>query len=60
MGLKESVENWKRVIQVARKPNRFEFTSTSKICAVGLVLIGFIGFVIFMASILMCWGGFCL
>jgi protein translocase SEC61 complex gamma subunit len=60
MGLKEAVGNWKRVIQVARKPNRFEFTSTSKICAVGLVLIGFIGFVIFMAAIVMCWGGFCL
>jgi len=60
MGLKEAVENWKRVVQVARKPNKFEFTSTSKICAIGLVLIGFIGFVIFMAAIVMCWGGFCL
>jgi protein translocase SEC61 complex gamma subunit len=61
MGLKEAVDNWKRVLQVARKPNKFEFTSTSKICAIGLVLIGFIGFVIFILAIMSCsFGGFCL
>ncbi|MEM5871448.1 MAG: protein translocase SEC61 complex subunit gamma [Candidatus Aenigmatarchaeota archaeon] len=61
MGLKETIENWKRVLQIARKPDKFEFTTTSKICAIGLVLIGFIGFVIFMISILACsFGGFCL
>jgi protein translocase SEC61 complex gamma subunit len=61
MKFKETVENWKRVLQVARKPDKFEFTSTSKICAIGLVLIGVIGFVIFMGSVLACsFGGFCL
>ncbi len=61
MGFKELVGNWKRVLQVARKPSRYEFTSTSKICAIGLVLIGVIGFVIFIASIIACsFGGFCL
>jgi protein translocase SEC61 complex gamma subunit len=61
MGLKEAVDNWKRVLQVARKPNKFEFTSTSKICAIGLVLIGFIGFIIFILAIMTCsFGGFCL
>ncbi len=61
MNLKETMSNWKRVLQVARKPGRYEFTSTSKVCAMGLVLIGFIGFVIFMLAMISCsFGGFCL
>jgi protein translocase SEC61 complex gamma subunit len=61
MNFKETVDNWKRVLQVARKPSRFEFTSTSKVCAMGLVLIGAIGFVIFILAIVACsFGGFCL
>jgi len=61
MSLKDSVRNWRRVLQIARKPNREEFMSTSKITALGLVLIGFIGFVIFILAIVSCsFGGFCL
>jgi protein transport protein SEC61 subunit gamma-like protein len=61
MGLKDSVKNWMRVLQVARKPNKDEFMSTSKITALGLVLIGVIGFVIFLVSVISCsFGGFCL
>ena len=51
MPLKEHIRNWRRVLQIARKPDKYEFTSTSKICAIGLVLIGFIGFVIYLAFI---------
>ncbi|MCK4819554.1 protein translocase SEC61 complex subunit gamma [bacterium] len=53
MGLKESVKNWKRVIHIARKPSKDEFLSTSKITALGLILIGTIGFAIFLAFILL-------
>lgn len=61
MKIKDSIRNWKRVLQIARKPNKEEFTSTSKICALGLVLIGFIGFIIFIVSIISCtFGGVCL
>ena len=61
MNIKETISNWRRVLQVARKPGRYEFTLTSKVCAIGLVLIGFIGFVIFIFSIMACsFGGFCL
>lgn len=61
MDFKEVVRNWKRVLRIARKPNKEEFTSTSKICAIGLLLIGAIGFVIFIASLVTCsFGGFCL
>ncbi len=61
MVLKDSVKNWRRVLQIARKPNKEEFMSTSKICALGLVLIGLIGFVIFILAIVSCsFGGVCL
>ncbi|MCK5023590.1 MAG: protein translocase SEC61 complex subunit gamma [Candidatus Aenigmarchaeota archaeon] len=61
MNLKDMIRNWKRVLHIARKPNKEEFMSTSKICALGLVLIGAIGFAIFIASIISCSvGGFCL
>jgi protein transport protein SEC61 subunit gamma-like protein len=61
MNFKERVGNWKRVLQVARKPSRFEFTSTSKICALGLLVIGVVGFVIFILATVTCsFGGLCL
>lgn len=61
MNFKEITGNWKRVLQVARKPSKFEFTSTSKICALGLLVIGVVGFVIFTIAIVSCsFGGFCL
>jgi protein translocase SEC61 complex gamma subunit len=49
--IKEEISNWKRVIGIARKPDREEFTATSKVCAIGLVLLGFIGFVIFLVAV---------
>ncbi len=48
MPIKEQIRNWKRVLRIARKPDKYEYTSTAKVCAIGLVLIGFIGFVIYL------------
>jgi protein transport protein SEC61 subunit gamma-like protein len=53
LNVKELLKNYKRVMQIARKPNREEFLSTGKICALGLALIGFVGFVIFIPFILL-------
>ncbi len=50
--LKERIANYIRVLQVARKPTKDEFISTSKICSVGMLLIGVIGFIVFLAYIL--------
>jgi protein transport protein SEC61 subunit gamma-like protein len=49
--IKEEVKNWKRVLNIARKPDKEEFTATSKVCAIGLLLIGFIGFIIFLIAV---------
>lgn len=51
--MKEKFREWRRVLQIARKPTKDEFTSSAKICALGIVLIGAIGFGIFLAFIVM-------
>ncbi|MCD6590813.1 MAG: protein translocase SEC61 complex subunit gamma [Candidatus Aenigmarchaeota archaeon] len=61
MNIKDIIKNWKRVLQIARKPTKEEFTITSKVCGLGLIIIGFVGFVIFIISLISCsFGGICL
>lgn len=50
--LKERYRRYRRVLQIARKPSREEFTGASKICALGILVIGLIGFAIFMIFVL--------
>ena len=45
---KERLLQYRRTIEVSRKPDKEEFTSSSKITGIGMIIIGFIGFVIFM------------
>jgi protein translocase SEC61 complex gamma subunit len=52
MDVKSTIRKYSRVLQIARKPGRDEFVSSSKICALGMAVIGFAGFVIFLAFIL--------
>ena len=52
MDLKAGLRKYARVLQIARKPGKDEFFSSSKICALGLAVIGFVGFAIFLAFIL--------
>jgi protein transport protein SEC61 subunit gamma-like protein len=37
---------WARILRMARKPSKQEFTQTSIICGIGMFILGFIGFVI--------------
>jgi protein transport protein SEC61 subunit gamma-like protein len=50
--IKEALENYKRVLIIARKPDKEEFIKAVKICLIGIGLIGFIGFIIYTFSIL--------
>jgi protein transport protein SEC61 subunit gamma-like protein len=52
MDLKSTIRKYARVLQIARKPGKDEFVSSSKICALGIAIIGLVGFVIFLAFIL--------
>lgn len=51
MSLGETLRRYFRVLQVARKPTKDEFVTSGKISALGIALIGVIGFVIFLAFI---------
>ncbi len=48
----KTLKQYIRVMRIARKPGKDEFLTSSKISALGIVLIGFIGFVIFISYIL--------
>jgi protein transport protein SEC61 subunit gamma-like protein len=47
-----TLRKYRRVMQVARKPSKEEYTGASKITALGLVVIGLIGFVIFLIFVM--------
>jgi len=44
--IKNKLTRYRRVISVSRKPDKEEFVSSPKITGLGMILIGFIGFVI--------------
>ena len=47
--LKSFSKQCKRVWQLLKKPSKEEFTTIAKVSAIGLALIGAIGFIISMA-----------
>ncbi len=52
MGIGSRLKEYRRVLQIARKPGKEEFVTSTKISALGIALIGFIGFIIFLIYIL--------
>ena len=49
MDLKDTFRKYTRVLQVARKPSKDEFLTTGKMSALGIFVIGFLGFLIYIA-----------
>jgi protein transport protein SEC61 subunit gamma-like protein len=46
--IKNKISQYKRVVNVSRKPEKEEFISSVKITGAGIILIGVIGFIIFL------------
>jgi protein transport protein SEC61 subunit gamma-like protein len=46
--IKNIIKGYKRVVDVARKPEKDEFISSAKITGTGILLLGAIGFIIFL------------
>jgi len=44
--LKKFYKNSKRILKIANKPNRKEYFTIFKICAIGLVILGALSYVI--------------
>ena len=48
--IKDMLDNYKRVLQIARKPDREEFIHTAKICGAGMGIVGVLGFILYLIS----------
>ncbi|OGI12313.1 protein translocase SEC61 complex subunit gamma [Candidatus Micrarchaeota archaeon RBG_16_36_9] len=46
--MKEKFKQYRRVLTVARKPDKEEFLMSAKITSSGIVFLGLIGFIIFL------------
>lgn len=46
--IKNKIVQYKRVMNIARKPERDEFMLSLKVIVSGILLLGFIGFIIFL------------
>jgi len=52
INIRETLKRYKRVLMVARKPDAKELKDTSRVCGIGILLIGFIGFIFYIISVL--------
>jgi len=52
LNIKERLLNYKRVLQLCKKPSKEDYALTVKICAGGIAIIGLVGFVLYIISIM--------
>ena len=52
LNIGQRIKDHIRVLKVAKKPTRDELSETLKICAVGLLAVGAIGFLVYLVSTL--------
>jgi protein transport protein SEC61 subunit gamma-like protein len=52
INIKERLQSYKRILQIAKKPTWDEFMDTARICAIGLLVVGIIGFVLYLIAVL--------
>ena len=48
MGLRNTIERMRRVLLVSNKPDKYEYKQTVKITGLGIIIIGIIGFAMFL------------
>lgn len=46
--IKEKIQQYRRTVEISVKPDKEEFVSSSKITALGIALVGIMGFVIYI------------
>ncbi len=52
INIKETLTKYKRVLLVARKPDAEELKETARICGIGFIIMGVIGFIFYVISVL--------
>jgi len=53
INIRENLTKYKRVLMVARKPDSDELKETARICGIGSILIGIIGFIFYIISVIL-------
>ncbi|MEA1925162.1 MAG: protein translocase SEC61 complex subunit gamma [Candidatus Altiarchaeota archaeon] len=48
--IKKAYSETRRILRLTRKPKRSEYEETARITGVGMVVVGLIGFIIFIIS----------
>lgn len=46
--IKNFILNCIRVLRITKKPDKFEFASVVKVSSIGIAILGFIGFLVFL------------
>ena len=48
--LMDKLREYRRVLKISEKPDREEFEMSAKVTGAGIILIGFIGFLFYLAA----------
>ena len=51
INVRETLKRYRRVLQVAKKPTMIELKRTTRICGIGFIIIGVIGFLFYLISV---------
>ncbi len=52
MNIKETIQNYVRILSIAKKADREDYFDTVRICGLGIAIVGSIGFVFYLFSVL--------
>lgn len=52
INVKETLKKYKRVLILARKPDSKELKDTARICGIGFFIVGIMGFIFYLISVL--------
>ena len=50
--IKERIDSHLRVLAIAKKPTREELFHSAKICGIGVGIVGLVGFLLYLFSVL--------
>ncbi len=50
--IKERLENYKRILMITKKPSWSEFSFVTRICVIGMMIIGMLGLALYIMAIL--------
>ncbi len=54
--MRKFLQNCRRTLQIAKKPDKSEYLQVAKITGLGILLVGFVGFVIMFVSYIITQG----